>query len=147
MCDNDGWKDSVAQVVCRQLGFSGGTAQKFNQTTTSHVVGRGRVPVGHRGHIMIIMFACNGQEMSLDQCSATIRYGELSECKPAHVRCETEKFNSIEIKSQSLSSREQALNSRELTVGGSKGERLIADWSEYDSWFVCQRQEEMPFIS
>ena len=35
MCADEAWDDSDAQVVCRQLGFAGGTALKSNQTTTT----------------------------------------------------------------------------------------------------------------
>ena len=122
ICANQGWEDPVAQVVCRQLGFIGGTALKSNQTDSS---------TRRTEWLQADKFICNGNEVNLDACRIERRsYEIIGFCAPANIRCRLKVFNSVEVRRE-----------------GMDGKNLMAVTSKRDSWFICQRQDEMPFVS
>ena len=57
ICDDD-WDNSEAQVVCRQMGFTGGVAQ------TDLQYGEGT------GDILLDDVICSGEEKSIVECSS-----------------------------------------------------------------------------
>ena len=144
ICANQGWDDTVARVACRQLGFDDGTALQLNLTRTSAAFrptsrGQGEYARlrGINGRIVRYRgqgsrgdrpskFTCTGQESSLDQCRLDRNsYNIIGRCRPAIVRCNVKKFNTVKIQN---------------------GESLMGDKTESDSWFICQRRDEMPFV-
>ena len=76
VCD-DNWDNKDAQVVCRMLGFPGGTALQ------GHSFGTGR------GDILLDDVACTGSEESLFDCKhAGIGVNDCSHAEDAGVRCD-----------------------------------------------------------
>ena len=78
------WDDTDASVVCRQLGYSSGTAHKYA------FYGEGE------GQIWLDNVQCDGSESVLSDCPANnvgdenCGHGEdagVSCCKPAHMTC------------------------------------------------------------
>lgn len=61
ICD-DGWDDNDAQVVCRMLGYTGGTAFHGPRDEGGHRFGNGY------GEILFESFDCKGSEQSLFSC-------------------------------------------------------------------------------
>ena len=71
ICD-DGWDDNDAVVVCKQLGYSGGSASYFGQGT---------------GPALMTNVNCSRNEISIFGCSGNDRASTCSSGKDAGVVC------------------------------------------------------------
>lgn len=75
--DTAAWGEKNAQVVCRELGFSGALNSIILSTITSNELPSAGTP------FYIHTVQCNGSETSLSQCSAEGNDTILAQCQPA----------------------------------------------------------------
>lgn len=81
ICD-DGWDDNDATVVCRMLGYTGGTALHGPRSQGGHQFGTGY------GDILFEDFGCAGSEKSLFSCGhSALGMHDCSHTEDAGVRC------------------------------------------------------------
>lgn len=81
ICD-DGWDNNDAQVVCRMLGYAGGTALDGPRSQDGHRFG------GGYGDILFEEFGCRGSEQSLFSCNrGAFGVHDCTHSEDAGVRC------------------------------------------------------------
>lgn len=88
VCDDD-WDDNDAEVVCRMLGYSGGTALQGTHSRFSGGGGKPHHSFGQgTGEILLDNVHCTGSEKSLLDCEhAGIGVDDCDHMEDAGVRC------------------------------------------------------------
>ncbi|KAG8435086.1 hypothetical protein GDO86_013154, partial [Hymenochirus boettgeri] len=132
VCD-DGWTEVTAQVVCRQLGFSGPSSLSLKAE-----FGPGE------GFIFLDDVVCTGEESSLVKClHSSWGQNDCSHSEDVGVRCSTESNDIISIPSGPpvrLMDGESTKEGRvEVFLNGEWGSVCDDGWTDDDAAVVCRQ--------